>query len=74
MDFPALVAKELTSSRIKHGPMTTHHEALAVLWEEFEEVKEEVFLKVPHPPTLLAELVQVGAMAQRFAEDILDKE
>lgn len=63
------VDAELAKARSGHGPQKSLHEGLAVLWEEFEEVKAEVFKKYPDRAALRTELVQVAAMAQRMAED-----
>ncbi len=70
--FPSLVQKELTSARQKNPPMHSLHEAFAILLEEVDELKAEVWLR-PHlrnRKALLTELVQVAAMAQRAAEDL----
>lgn len=69
--FADLVAKELDRARRKH-PQQIHskHEGFAVLLEEVDEVKAEVFHGKDFR-LLLDELVQVGAMAQRMAEDLV---
>lgn len=54
----------------KHPPFRSLHEGLAVLWEEFEEAKQEVFKKVPDRANLHKELVQVAAMAIKMLETI----
>lgn len=71
--FQELVAKELTFGRVNNpSPLNSSHEALAVLWEEFEELKDEVFKKraLRDEVAMLAELVQVAAVCQRMAEDL----
>lgn len=70
-DFTVLVKKELIKSRTQYRPMTTFHEAAGVLREEFEEFWDEVKKKDCNINLMLAELVQVGAMAQAAAEDLL---
>lgn len=68
--FVELVEAELRRARLKNHAMRTRHEALAVILEEFEEFKAEVFKREADPAELLAELVQVAAMCQRAAEDL----
>lgn len=71
LPFNEHVYAELRRARMLHPQnQTSFHEGLAVLWEEFEEVKAEVFKKHPDHENLFRELVQVGAMAQRMAEDL----
>lgn len=70
-DFPELMATELGRARRKNSPFRTRHEGLAVIEEEFLELRAEVFRREPHREKLLEELVQVAAMCQRFAEDLL---
>lgn len=72
MDFQQLVKGELEAARTKHAkPINSLHEGYAVLLEEVDEVKQEVFWggKATRTTNTLAELVQVAAMAQRMAED-----
>lgn len=67
--FTAAVRKELKRARNKHPtPIHSKHEGFAVLLEEVEEVKQEVFHGDDNQ-SLWAELIQVAAMAQRMAED-----
>ena len=70
--FQELVEKELKRARAKYqNTQCSWHEGEAILREEFEEVVKEVRKKnhLRRNDLLLKELVQVGAMAQRFAED-----
>lgn len=71
-DFPELVAAELARARAVNPLFHTRHEGLAVIEEEFLELRTEVFQREPLAGRLLEELVQVAAMCQRFAEDLLD--
>ena len=71
ISFPTRVAKELTRARTKHSNMHTLHEGYAVLLEEMDELWNGIKSKHPSLPDVLEELVQVAAMAQRFAEDVL---
>lgn len=67
--FAIDVADELARAREKHRtPIHSAHEGYAVLLEELDEVKAEVFHG--DRTKLRAELVQVAAMAQRMAEDL----
>lgn len=70
--FAQLVAEEVARARATHAPMHSAHEAFAVILEEVEEFKEEVWKKQAQrdPYRLLSELVQIAAMAQRAAEDL----
>lgn len=71
--FQRLVADELTSARKKHpGKQNSFHEGYGVLLEEVDEFWDEVKKRSSKriPAKVLAELVQVAAMAQRTAEDL----
>lgn len=68
--FAIRVRAELLRARMKHPRgMNSAHEGYAVLLEEVDEVKDEVF-HGKDKRKLRAELVQVAAMAQRMAEDL----
>lgn len=71
--FNELVAEEVATARSKHAPINSVHEGYAVILEELDEVWEEVKKKTKERdlPHLLKELVQVSAMAQRTAEDVV---
>lgn len=70
--FPELVAAELAAARRKHAPLASAHEAYAVILEELEEFKAEVFKRraMRSWEDMLIELVQTAAMCQRAAEDL----
>lgn len=71
--FEELVEEELVSAKDMHpGDFNSPHEALGVIQEEVHEFQCEVFLKPiqRNRGRMLKELVQVGAMAQRAAEDL----
>ena len=73
MSFADLVAKEVARARKKHGPMKSHHEAVAVIEEEFIEFRESVFWPPKGQFTddcAAQELVQLAAMCQRAFEDL----
>lgn len=67
--FQKLVEEELVRARTRHGRITTLHEGYAVLLEEVDEFWDEVKKKRPASENVLNELIQIGAMAQRIAED-----
>lgn len=70
MNFDFDVRVELDRARAKHSrPMNSAHEGYAVLLEEVEEVKQEVFHGGDRK-AMRDELIQVAAMAQRMAEDL----
>lgn len=69
--FLAEVFSEAARASRQHPPMKSVHEGLAIMWEEFEEVKLEVFKKVPDYQNLQKELVQLAAMCGRFAADVV---
>ncbi len=64
---------EIELARALYRPMASAHEGWAVLREEVDELWEEVKKKPSKRNTgaMYSELVQVAAMAQRMAEDIV---
>lgn len=68
--FDQAVADELKRARSKHKDIQSPHEAYAVILEELEEFWDEVKAQVWDRSKMVKELVQVGAMAQRAAEDL----
>jgi len=72
--FPELVKAELESARDKYpGVQNSAHEGFAVLYEEVDELWDEVRKKQVdrNNAAMLKELIQVAAMAQRMAEDVV---
>lgn len=72
-----LVLKELQRARAKHAPMHSHHEAFAVIYEEFIEYRIEVFKggSTPRDHTALRrELVETAAMCCRALVDLCEYE
>ncbi len=70
--FSTLVEEEITRARAKFPrPVAGLHEGYAVLLEEVDEFWDEVKAQKPDKELILAELVQIAAMAQRCAEDVL---
>lgn len=72
MNFIEMQRLELESARIKHFPINSSHEGYSVILEELEEFWEEVRKKRSERSRdkMVAELVQIAAMAQRTAEDV----
>jgi NTP pyrophosphatase (non-canonical NTP hydrolase) len=71
--FEELVKIEVEKARSKHKPINSVHEGYSVLLEEVDEFWEEVRKKTKErdPEHMLEELTQIGAMAQRCAEDVV---
>ena len=61
---------EYLRARSKVPRFRSYHEGLAIMLEEFEELKAEVFLKNADPEKIRAEALQVGAMAIAFFCDL----
>jgi len=74
VNFPLDVQREINRARSKHAPLHSLHEGYAVLLEEVDELWERVKMQNTNhegdTPTY-RELVQIGAMAQRIAEDVI---
>lgn len=70
--FAAKVRRELTEARQLHDPINSLHEGYAVILEEVDELWDEARRKrkAREPQQILRELIQIGAMAQRTAEDL----
>jgi hypothetical protein len=68
------VANELETAVKRYGPMTSPHEAYAVILEEVDEYWDEVKLKpnVRDKQRMKKELIQVAAMACRAIMDTCD--
>lgn len=66
------LAEELKLALSTHAPMHSAHEGYAVILEELDELKEEVWKKRSERDLLKmrAEAIQVAAMGIRFAFDI----
>lgn len=74
MTFSEMVEAELAQARVKYpGLQNSAHEGFAVLYEEVDELWDEVRENQlnRNNATMLRELVQIAAMAQRMAEDVV---
>ena len=71
--FPRAVKSELIRAYNIHGPVLSLHEGYAVILEELDEAWDEIKKKTSKRDmkNLLKELIQVGAMAQKVAEDVI---
>lgn len=69
---------EWSFAREKFGPFYSRHEGFAVLHEEFDELKAEVWANPEKDPECLdrmrKEAIQVAAMALRFVTDCCDNQ
>jgi len=73
-DFSKLVDAECDRGIKKHGHLNSYHEGLAVLWEEFEELKAEVFAQTADIDNMRTELVQIAAVCKKFWQQTFGKE
>jgi hypothetical protein len=66
------IAAELARARTGHAPLNSAHEAYAVILEELDEFKAEVWKKTRERDwaAMRAELIQLAAMAIRTIEDL----
>lgn len=69
--FLKLVEQEYTNACAQHPPLHSLHEAYAVLLEEVEEFKMQVWQQqsARNPHEIKMELVQIAAMAMRTVLD-----
>lgn len=67
------VRNELWKASSCYGPMLSPHEGYAIILEEVDELKAEVWKKHKDPLKMRAEAIQIAAMAMRFVYDICDK-
>ena len=76
IDAVNLIAKEYENAILEFGSFKSHHEGLAVIWEEFEELKTEVFKKKENRDInkLRKEASHLGAMALRFITELCQEE
>lgn len=67
-----LIIKEFASATAANGSFHSAHEGYAVILEELDELKEEVWKKARNrdPDQMIKEAKQVGAMAMRFLVDV----
>lgn len=70
------VVAELQRAVALHGPQRSAHEGWAVLYEEVDELWDEVKMNgnKRSKARMRAEAIQIAAMAMRFIIDVCDKE
>jgi hypothetical protein len=66
-----MVSQELDKARLNFDPMTTYHEGIAVIREEYLELESEVFNREQDRDKMRKECIHLAAMAIRFLEDLL---
>jgi len=68
----AAIAAEVDRARGMHAPMCSAHHAYAVILEELDEFKAEVWKcrSARDPQAMRAELIQLAAMCVRAIEDL----
>lgn len=72
--FDNLVSEELNKARRFHpNKFHSEHEGLAIIEEEFLELREEVFTKNKDIGKIQKELIQLATMCRRFYEDLYVK-
>ncbi|MGD0497562.1 MAG: hypothetical protein ABSC23_03900 [Bryobacteraceae bacterium] len=64
------VVREVTRARVLHPKFNSAHEGYAVILEEMDELKAEVWKRHHDADLMRKEAVQVAAMAIRFLVDI----
>jgi hypothetical protein len=64
------VVREFARANHIHPQFNSAHEGYAVILEEMDELKAEVWKRNHEPDLMRKEAVQVGAMALRFLVDV----
>jgi hypothetical protein len=64
------ILREYDAATKEHGTFNSAHEGFAVILEELDELKAEVWKKNRDVRVLAKEATQVGAMAMRFLVDV----
>jgi hypothetical protein len=72
-EIAAEIALEATRAAEIHPPFHSKHEGYAGILEELDELWDEIKKKHSDKSAMRIEAIQVGAMALRFIEDVIDK-
>ena len=65
---------EVRAAQRRHAPMHSPHEGWSVIFEELEELREEVRADTGTSANARREALQVAAMCVRYIFDLIDKE
>lgn len=68
------VFEELELAKLRFKDFSCYHEGLAVILEEFEELKAEVFKKNQSKESMRQECIQIATMTVRFIIDLIETE
>ena len=71
-DALRLVKQELDRATVVHPPFNSAHEGFAVIYEELDELWDEIKRQDQDKMAMRKEALQVAAMALRFIEDVCD--
>lgn len=69
IDVMILIEAEYREASSKHPKFNSPHEGFAVIHEEFDELKAEVWKRKKSKRKMRSEAVQLAAMAIRFITD-----
>ncbi len=69
--FFRLMLEEETQVAKVHPKITTHHEAIALIREEYLELEQEVFKRKIDKNEALKECVQLATLCKKYAECLL---
>lgn len=72
--FAKEIIEEYWRATRKHGGMASAHEGYAVILEELDELKAEVWKRSHDKAAMRQECVQIAAMAMKFALCICPEE
>lgn len=64
------IGNELMRAQDRFGPMVSPHEGIAVIEEEFLELRKEVFERDGRAEPAIIEAIQLAAMAARYVFDL----
>lgn len=66
------VRQELLAAMVRFAPMHSPHEGIAVIEEEYIELRKHVHENTGRGPGARAEAIQLAAMAIRYVADLYD--